>query len=100
MNPNPAPIPTDDEDFLVSQCNLNTTMTRIASAPEESPIAVYRTEERLVFSAVFADTVHTRRDIAVGNVDLIGVYHGGMPRDVVRNALLGWQQTSQEALSA
>lgn len=74
----------------VSLSTLEVTMGRIAAATEESPIAVFCTDRRLLLNAVFAGTLKTNELIEGRSRRLIGIYHGRMPLDVVRNELRTW----------
>jgi hypothetical protein len=49
---------------------------RIKTASGASPIAVFETNEKDLFDAVFAKTVLTERKIDMGDGGLIGVFFG------------------------
>lgn len=74
----------------MSLSTLSVTMGRISAATEQSPIAVFCTGSGLLLNAVFADTLKTNTPSDVCSRQLIGVYHGGMPLDAVRNELRTW----------
>lgn len=63
-------------------------MGRIESATENSPIAVFKLEEKCgKLNAVFGDTVITQQQIKSGHKDLIGVFHKGMDLIAVKRQL-------------
>lgn len=81
-------------------CTIETAMTRIMGAREESPIAVFRGVHGRV-DVMFANTVSTRKRIDQGGPGFIGVFDGNVPRERVRSILRDAviEQPAQMALS-
>ena len=66
---------------------ITTTLGRIASAATQSPIAVFYLGDRFSVDAVFADTIHTRYRIAIGDPNLLGCFDMSMNREAVAREL-------------
>lgn len=67
-------------------CTIETAMTRIMDAREDSPIAVFRDVHGRL-DVMFANTVSTRKRIDRGGPGLVGIFDGSMPRERVRSIL-------------
>jgi hypothetical protein len=62
-------------------------LDRIQSAEPESPILVHRSQVPDRIGTVFADTVETRRMVAAGELDVVGIWHRNSDMDQVRAAI-------------
>jgi len=60
----------------MSISTINVISERIKTANEVSPIAVFETDKKDLFNAVFAKTVLTEKKIDMGDSGLIGVFFG------------------------
>ena len=60
----------------MSKYNIEVIMKRIKSAPINSPIAVFRIDDKLSINldAVFGSTVATQRRVMANDPELIGIY--------------------------
>lgn len=66
--------------------SLEVTLKRIREAPEDSPIAVFRSNIPGRLRAVFGDTAYSHKEIKKGH-GLVGVFHGYMDLATVEAAL-------------
>lgn len=64
-------------------------LDRISVATPESPIAVFRhvQNEKIVFSAIFADTIKSRKLLAKKPSNLVGVFDRTHEPDDIKRAL-------------
>ena len=67
----------------MSKSSIATVLTRIAVATEESPIAVFYTDDPAEFEAVFAAPITTKRLILASGDRYIGTYHRGSDIDAL-----------------
>ena len=63
----------------MSLCTISQCLDRISSAPTNSPLVIYR-HGRMVtrLGCVYAEALVTRQQLATGELDVVGTYHGGM----------------------
>lgn len=62
-------------------------MERIGVATEKSPIAVFQCNAYGKVDAAFAGTIFTQYRIASKHPRLVGVYHGGMSKGLIKDKL-------------
>lgn len=71
----------------MSIMSVSGALDRIGCADRKSPIAVFTTERQGLVNVVFAGTALSQMAIDRKNKNLIGIYHGGMNRELVREEL-------------
>lgn len=86
-------------------CTIEQAMDRIRVATQESPVAVFTTEQAHRVDVVFADTVHTRNRMDIDRRRLVGVFDQtmelGRARANIRASVSGTRprlKTGPEAL--
>jgi hypothetical protein len=73
----------------MSLCTITQCLDRIASAPTNSPLVIYRHRGMVTrLGCVFADTLATKQALAAGQLDPIGIYHSGMDREAIKAELV------------
>ena len=64
-------------------------LDRIKVAEPESPILVHRSQVPGLIGTVFADTAETRRILAAGELEVVGIWHRHSDIKQVRAAIRG-----------